>query len=285
MERPRIDPQLLDRLFSRADAARWGVSRGGFLEALEASATRALGDRAADGAVVSRYLEGLHLGDLALALACQAGHDAAWDHFMREQRPPLYRAADAMDPTGRARQAADALYAELWDRSLFRHFHGRSSLATWLRAVLAQRHVDQVRADRRTVPLPEHADPPASSGRKAADPDRRRWIVLSGRALRAALAALPARDRLRVGCYYAQGMTLAAIGRLLGEHEATVSRHLTRTRQVLKQEMERHLREDAKLGPREVDECLAAAAEDSGTIDLTAELNLQERAAGAFKEK
>ena len=34
-------------------------------------------------------------------------------------------------------------------QSLFRYFHGRSSLATWLRAVLAQRVVDAVRVERR----------------------------------------------------------------------------------------------------------------------------------------
>ena len=32
-------------------------------------------------------------------------------------------------------------------QSLFRYFHGRSSLTTWLRAVLAQRHVDRLRSE------------------------------------------------------------------------------------------------------------------------------------------
>jgi DNA-directed RNA polymerase specialized sigma24 family protein len=41
------------------------------------------------------------------------------------------------------------LYADLYSKSLFRYFQGRSSLATWLRAVLSQRYVDRIRANRR----------------------------------------------------------------------------------------------------------------------------------------
>jgi len=59
-----------------------------------------------------------------------------------------------------AQELADSLFAELYglvdgkrgERSLFRYFHGRSSLKTWLRAVLAQRHVDRLRESRRWNP-------------------------------------------------------------------------------------------------------------------------------------
>ena len=89
---------------------------------------------------------------------------------MLEYRPVLYRSADAIDPGGGARELADSIYADLFGlqerdgerRSLFRYFHGRSSLATWLRAVLAQRYVDRVRSSRRLTPLDdEEAVPPA----------------------------------------------------------------------------------------------------------------------------
>ena len=49
-------------------------------------------------------------------------------------------------------------------------------------------------------------------------------------ALTVALGGLDPRDRLRLAYYYADDRTLAEIGRLLGEHEATVSRKLERTR-------------------------------------------------------
>ena len=43
------------------------------------------------------------------------------------------------------------------------------------------------------------------------------------------LDALAPRDRLRLAYYYVEELTLAEIGKLLGEHEATVSRKLERT--------------------------------------------------------
>src|SRR5256885_10287786 len=91
------------------------------------------------------------------------GDEHAWERFIRESRPLLYRAADALDRSGGARELADSLYADLYGvtdagrerQSLFQYFQGRSSLATWLRAVLAQRYVDRVRVQRRLEPLPD----------------------------------------------------------------------------------------------------------------------------------
>src|SRR5580765_2308778 len=161
--RRRIDDGLVERLYRKADAERWRVPAGLFAEALETSANRVFGDKEVSPRELDRYLASLHLEDLALACACSAGDEGAWEHFIYEQRPRLYRAADALAPGGRARELADSLYADLYGvddraegrRSLFRYFHGRSSLATWLRAVLAQRHVDRLRTDRRVEPLPE----------------------------------------------------------------------------------------------------------------------------------
>src|SRR5918993_5063617 len=165
---PRLDARTVERLHRQARAERWDVPRAAFAEALETSLARAPagGHRSPE-----RYLASLHLEDLALACACMAGHERAWEHFIREHRPLLYRAADALAPGGAARDIADGLYAELYGlterdgerRSLLRYFHGRSSLATWLRAVLAQRHVDRVRANRKFEPLAEDDEPSAAS--------------------------------------------------------------------------------------------------------------------------
>jgi RNA polymerase sigma factor (sigma-70 family) len=189
----------------------------------------------------------------------------------------LYRAADALDPAGGARDLADALYAELFGlreragerRPLFRYFHGRSSLTTWLRAVLAQRHVDRLRANRRMEALPDEE----SSGALAApaqtiDPDRLRYLSEIQDVLKRALSNLPAPDRLRLACYYAQGLTLAQTGRILGEHEATSSRQLTRTRRAIRADVERQLRVERGLSEAEVARCFECVAEDAGPLDL-----------------
>ena len=212
--------------------------------------------------------------DLELARRCAAGDQTAWQKFVLEYRPLLYRAADALDRSGRARELADSLYAELYGitdgahekRSLFHYFHGRSSLATWLRAVLAQRYVDRLRADRRFEPLPDEDGSPAEGN--PPDPDRLRYLTLVGEAFGRAIARLSARDRLRLGCYYVDGLPLAATGRLLGEHEATASRQLARTRSAIRQEVERQLRSEAGFTDGQIAECFSYAAEDPGALDL-----------------
>ncbi|HEV3140426.1 MAG TPA: sigma-70 family RNA polymerase sigma factor, partial [Vicinamibacterales bacterium] len=167
-------------------------------------------------------MDGSHAADVELARQCADGDEQSWDRFVREYRPLLYRAADGLDRTGRAREIADALYADLYARSLFKYFHGRSSLATWLRAVLAQRYVDSLRAEKRLEPLTEKDD--AARDDAPADPDRPRYLAAMQRALERAVAALVDRDRLRLACYYVQALTLAEIGRLTNEHEGSVSR-------------------------------------------------------------
>jgi len=214
--------------------------------------------------------------DLELARQCAAGDEQAWERFVLEYRPILYRAADALDASGGARDLADSLYADLYSKSLFRYFQGRSSLATWLRAVLSQRYVDRIRANRRMEPLPdeertiERADVHyyESPRDPTPDPDRARHQRLLQDALNHAVTALNAKDRLRLGCYYAQGLTLAETGRILREHEATVSRHLARTRQAIRGDVERRLRDEAGLSDAQISECFAAVAADAGPIDL-----------------
>ena len=276
MESPQIDDALLGRLYRRARAAKWHLPAADLAAALEASARRVFAGKSPDSHSLARYLESLHLEDLALACACAVGDDAAWEHFMREQRPVLYRAADSIDPTGGAREIADALYAELYGlrardgrrESLFRHFHGRSSLATWLRAVLAQRHVDRLRAQSRLDSLPDEDTPGTlAAAPERPDPDRPRYVALARQALARAVAGLASRDRLRLNCYYAQQLTLAEIGRAFREHEATVSRQLARIRRAIREVVERDLR-DAGLRDVEIADCFASIVDDPGPIDL-----------------
>ena len=223
-------------------------------------------------------MDASHTADLELARRCAAGEPAAWDRFVLEYRPVLYRAADALDKTGGAREIADSLYAELYGvkdagrerQSLFRYFSGRSSLATWLRAVLSQRYVDRLRTQRRLEPLPpeDRADVRSSRDSGRPDPERPRHLGLVQEALGRAVGRLAAKDRLRLAYYYVQELTLAEAGRLLGEHEATVSRQLARTRRTIRDGVERELREEHGLTEAQVGECVASVAEDPGPLDL-----------------
>ena len=269
----RIDPALAERLYGDAKADRWRLTQAAFTAALETSCAKAFAAAEPLPREIERYLASLHLEDLALACACALGDHAAWDHFVLDMRPGLYRAADALDRSGGARELADSLYADLYGveqrdgkrQSLFRYFHGRSSLATWLRAVLAQRYVDRVRVERRIDPLPEEL--PAKAAPMARDPDCARFVELLRTGLETVVAALDARDRLRLGCYYAQQLTLAQTGRLLKEHEATTSRQLARTRERIRAGVEELLR-DRGLNDVQIARCFECATEDVGATNL-----------------
>lgn len=237
-----------------ANCARWKVSRERFAEALRRSAEKRFRGVRASTAEIEAYLKSLHLEDLALACACSEGVEAAWEFFIAHFQQELRGAARAIlrsSGTGdesRAEELADSLYAELYGisptgsgrrKSLFEHFHGRSKLSTWLRAVLAQRHVDLLRTSRRTISLDQEEDEaPRESGRRddcaPADPGRAKYLARLGDALSAALAGLAPRERMLLACYYVDQLTLAEIGRTLGEHESTVSRQLDRARRELR---------------------------------------------------
>ena len=274
----KLSPQLVRQLHGRASASRWSVSEERFHEVLAASAEKALGNPSPGSGELERYCSSLHLEDLALACACADGHEAAWDHFVLAHRPVLYRSADALEPGGGAREVADALYADLFGlterdgrrQSLFRYFHGRSSLATWLRAVLAQRFVDRVRTHRRVEALPDHDDvTPAEFTAPQPDPDRSRYIALMCAALTAALGQLTDRDRLRMMLYYAQQLTLSQAGKLLKESEATVSRQLARTRAALRKDVEQQLEKESGLNTAEIAQCFESVAQDTGPLDIS----------------
>jgi len=252
--------RLVARLHDASGAARWGLSVERFAEALTRSAERRFRPAAVHAvppAELAAYIESLHVADLALAAACADGSDAAWDEFMRAHRPALYAAARAVAGEAAGRELADLLYADLYGvtqrdgrrRPLFDYFHGRSRLATWLRAVLAQRHVDRAREARRTESLDEDREDAAPGARLDAlasadpppDPDRPRLARLFDEAVAAAVAALAPADRLRLSYYYLHALTRARLGRLMGDHESSVSRKLERARRALRADIEARL--------------------------------------------
>jgi RNA polymerase sigma-70 factor len=244
---------------------------------------------------LEEFLSALHLEDLALACACAEGCEAAWEHFFATYRPYLRAAAAAIlrcsSGSAEASELADSLFGDLYGladgqgsaRSLFRYFHGRSSLKTWLRAVLAQRHIDAIRAGRRFAELGEDDAQnlrqlaPSGPQLHPGDPHRERYVALFGRALSEALAKLEPRERERLRLYYSEEKTLAEIGRLLGEHESSVSRHLDRVRRDLRGAVETILLRgfgaengvaaQAGLNDPEIALCFEYCAEDT-PIDL-----------------
>jgi RNA polymerase sigma-70 factor len=274
------------RLYESSQATRWELSLLQFADALYQSHQRRQSDPA-DNAVED-FLNSLHAADLALAAACRLGIKLAWDDFVARYRAVLYDAARAIvRDDARGRELADSLYADLYGleiragkrRSLLQYFDGRSSLATWLHAVLARRFVDSYRQERRLTSIedcPAISLPSADSPPEPLDPHRTRYLSLMREALETALRALAAKDRMRLSYYYLEDLTLKQIGQLMGEHESSVSRRLARSRKALRRAVERALRREQRLTDEQIRLCYDYATQE-WPFDLTQALSEPER--------
>lgn len=272
---------VVERCWKKADPpSEWNLSREAFVQALEQSVAHRFASPPASDKAIEAYLGTLQLRDLALARACSAGSSAAWDEFVAQFRPELYRAARTIAGDANSRELADSLYADLYGllesggqrKSLFDYFHGRSKLSTWLRAVLAQRHIDEIRRARKTESLEDEsgeerpglraAVSSSSAQHAASEPDHAKYLAALQAALTRALGILDPRDRLRLAYYYVDGRTLAEIGKLLAEHEATVSRKLDRARRDVRERVEAALRENKSWTDAQVKLCFEYARDE-----------------------
>jgi RNA polymerase sigma factor (sigma-70 family) len=274
--------ELVRTLYSHSRAVDWQLSPGQFTSGLERSVRKRFADGPCLPERFEEYLQTLYVEDLALACACMQGSESAWEFFVRHYRGYLRASAGAITKGSRAgtdaRELADSLFAELFgladgkrgEHSLFRYFHGRSSLKTWLRTILAQRHIDRIRESKRWESIGENdGDGEAKQfpsenntlGHPVLDPHHDRYVRLFVKALDACLRRLEKRDCLRLELYYAKQMTLAEIGKKLGEHESSVSRNLERVRRELRAAVEEHLRGASSLSEAEIALCLQYAAE------------------------
>ncbi len=265
--------KTLEALFAASGAAKWSVRFQDFVVVAWKGIARAA---AAEPGKVRDLLISLRVGDLGLVLGCLAGDEHAWNTFSYQYQGVLFDAARAiLHDEVLARELADSLMADLYGLnssqpgrdSKFNYFHGRSSLKTWLRSVLYQRFVDEYRRQSRLEPMPEGAAQPAAAERHLSDTDERRYDGYLSEAVEAALRDLRASEKLLLSYAYVQQLTLKQIGRLRGEHEATVSRHLAALRKKLKKRIEGYLRKVKKLSSFEVDRCLDFAVRGVG-VDL-----------------
>ncbi len=288
-------PSDLQKLYALTTAriarfgAQWKIQNDKVLEVLQRSIASWGG--LARGESAEAYLESLRAEDLALAIACRSGAASAWESFIEKYRPILYASARAIcREEMAAREIADSMWAELYGvdargaahRSLLDYFHGRSSLATWLRAIVAQRHIDSIRASRRFEPLNDTESRDSRAPDESVDPSEpghARTMEIFAAVLSAAIAGLDGKDRLRLGYYYRDELSLREIARAMGEHESTASRKLERTRRELRKNVERALRRTHRMSTDQIQLCYDHAAEDSPfKIDAIA----QKKGGGSF---
>jgi RNA polymerase sigma-70 factor (ECF subfamily) len=288
-----LDRDLANELWRDCGAAEWGLTHDEFDQILlEAGTAQNFGrnvsaaQAAATGKQQAEFFRELRIADLVLARACAGGNERAWKRFLAVYRQPLTRAAIAIAGNETlGRDLADQLYAELYGLNLregqrrcpLLSYRGRGSLMGWLRTTLAQRHVDHYRRTRREEPI-EEIDVPAP------DPPPQmpaRELSLLERAIAQAVSSCEAEERYLLAAYYLDEQTLLQIARVLGVHEATVSRKLRRAKKEIRKQILKHL-ERSGLSRRAAEETMGA---DSRDVDVDLKNLLQTSQSEAFQEQ
>lgn len=230
-------------------------------------------------ASISEFIDQLQADDLCLVIACEDGDAAAWSDLVGRYSPTVRSAArSAAGSEDAAEDVAQSIWAELHGlrvrvdgkpTSKLAYYSGRGSLAGWLRAVVAQLAVDQHRKQSRFVQTEEDGDfdrlgsvavdgkEARTAGSSALNPEdalsHKRERIEMERALARSLQELPDEDRLLVKLYYFDGLRLREAGAVLGVHEATASRRLTRVHLELRQSVEQILTEECGWTRRETE--------------------------------
>src|SRR6266576_2500986 len=236
------------------------------------------------------FFVSLRIDELALARACAAGENSAWEIFLTRYREKLYLSALRIArEDSAARELADTLYADLYGTttregqrvSKLASYTGRGSLEGWLRTVLAQEYVNCYRRTKRLVSLDEESE----EGVQFRAPDPQPVTPSDSRLARATdevLAGLPAEDRMVLSAYYLDDRTLAEIARILGVHESTISRKLDKLAKSLRKQIVAALVKGG-MSRRQAEEALEVDVRDL-QVDIRRSL-AQETPPSAFSEK
>jgi RNA polymerase sigma-70 factor (ECF subfamily) len=238
---------------------------------------------------IREFVESLQIDDLCLVAACERGDDAAWQDLFANFAGSVKSAARSVTSNpDAAEDLAQSIWAELHGLKTDQrgkpsgklgYYSGRGSLAGWLRAVVSQLAIDAHRKQSRMVQIEEprefenlahenesdernilaHTENPEQSyaSREAA-----RTVEES---LIKALAELDAEDRLLIKLYYFDGLRLKQAGAVLGFHEATASRRLTRIHTDLRKRVEKILEREKGWKRDEIERNLAEAGEKLDT--------------------
>lgn len=281
--------ELLAELQAKSECEKIGLSREAFATILCDVAIKYLPAAPSHGEACT-FLQTLRVEELALARACAAGHNAAWEIFLTRYREKLYQSALRIArEDSAARELADTLYAELYgittrggERvSKLSSFTGRGSLEGWLRTVLAQEFVNRYRRTRRLVSLDEEGE----EGSQFAAPVPEPVVSPDSRlesATDAALASLSGEERMVLAAYFLDGRTLAEIARMLGVHESTISRKVDKLAKSLRKKILSSLLQQG-MARRQAEEALDVDVRDF-RLDIRRSLT-QEAPAAPFSQR
>ena len=215
-----------------------------------------------------------HAADLVLACACARGDGAAIALFDREMAGVIRNAArridDSVDFSDEVAQAArERLLVARGDLPpRIAEYSGQGALAAWVRVAAMRIAMNLLRERRRNVLVDDEGffDAAIEGGEVDRATARARYGDAVADSLRAAFAALTARERNLLRMHHLHGLTVDELAPSFGVHRATVARWLAAARDRLLAETRTGLRMRLGVGDDTVDSILR---ELRGRVDVT----------------
>jgi RNA polymerase sigma-70 factor (ECF subfamily) len=244
---------------------------------------------------IDKFMDEMQADDLCLIVACEQGDENAWTDLVERFTTTVRSAARSVSSNeDAAEDLAQSIWAELYGlrvrddgrrASKLAYYSGRGSLAGWLRAVVAQLSVDAFRKQSKLVQTEEDTDLDRLA-RDASISETSTFAAASvqnpeqsltnrftreslQQALTQAVGELAAEDRLLVKLYYFDNLRLREAGVVLGVHEATASRRLTRIQTDLRKRVSQILVDERGWTKAEAERSFAEVAQHLET-DLEA---------------
>lgn len=275
------------RLVLRAADAR-GLAATDLRERVEKSIEKYVlrADENAPAAEIKAFVDALAADDLCLIIACERNDEKAWEDLVKNFDATVKSAARKISSNAEdAEDLAGSIWAELFGlkrdkdgklKTKLSYYSGRGSLQGWLRAVVSQLAIDGFRKDSKFVQVEEAREFENLANDSAANSDNAQIIQSSANpeeffsakqtqkdvsdALRQAIDALDAEDKLILKLYYFDDLKLKDIGAALSFHEATASRKLARIQTEMRKSVEKILIKDFGWTPEETKRHLSDAA-------------------------
>lgn len=215
----------------------------------------------------------LHAGDLYLAIACALPSEAAWLRFRTLYRKYIHDLARSACPTpDAAREIADGVLADLFlhdrlGRSRIASYDGRSTLATWLRAVVTNRAINERERRCNNLDCIENVSelPDRShAARFEAALRATRYGAMIRDSFRTASSYLNERERLILVLRYDDMLQAVEIAGRLGVHPSTITRSLQQTHRKLRRLVAAILKTKYGLSEAGIQECFEHIIENPG---------------------
>lgn len=221
-------------------------------------------------AVQAKLGSSTRIADLALAVACERGDDAAIRLFERTHLAMAKRAlAKLKINPAIVDDVLGWMRFELFVRpapTLISTYSGRGDLASWTRTIGVHEAVKRARRARREVSPELAPELPVPAPELVAM--RGAYGETFTRALSSAFAKLEANERTLLRQYFLDGLTVDVLAELYQIHRATAARRVTAARERLVDSVRAMLKTELNIGDHSVDEIITLSNLDEslGTL-------------------